>query len=428
MSIRTALAGRVAQLFTSGRLADARAARAERARRRRGDPHRVEAFLQADDPHSHLLLQAAPLLAARHDVQVRPWLVGPPADWAAPERAMLVAHARTDAALLAARAGFSFDDPGAQPAPERVRAAEDALAVAFSQAEPWGAALAVTDALWRGEPIPVPTDAAGAGARAVAAGEAQRASLGHFMSATLFHGGEWHAGLDRLHHLERRLDALGARRDGAPAAPVFAPPVVPGPARPAAAGPAPTLHWYLSFRSPYTAIAAHRVRALAEAHRAPVRLAFVLPMVMRGLPVPRMKSRAFTLDAAREARHWGVPFGRIADPVGRPVERGYALLPWAIERGRGLEFVEAFLDATWAGGVDAGSDAGLRRIVEAAGLDWTEGRRRLGDEGWRALAEAHRLEMTGLGLWGVPSFRVGDVAVWGQDRLWVIDDALRDAP
>jgi 2-hydroxychromene-2-carboxylate isomerase len=30
-------------------------------------------------------------------------------------------------------------------------------------------------------------------------------------------------------------------------------------------------------------------------------------------------------------------------------------------------------------------------------------------------------------IWGVPSFRVGDVAVWGQDRLWVIEDALRAA-
>jgi 2-hydroxychromene-2-carboxylate isomerase len=33
--------------------------------------------------------------------------------------------------------------------------------------------------------------------------------------------------------------------------------------------------------------------------------------------------------------------------------------------------------------------------------------------------------MTNLGLWGVPSFRVGDVAVWGQDRLWVIETELQ---
>jgi len=48
----------------------------------------------------------------------------------------------------------------------------------------------------------------------------------------------------------------------------------------------------------------------------------------------------------------------------------------------------------------------------------------LKDEGWRVIAEANRAELFSLGLWGVPSFRVGDTAAWGQDRLWVIQQAL----
>jgi 2-hydroxychromene-2-carboxylate isomerase len=27
-------------------------------------------------------------------------------------------------------------------------------------------------------------------------------------------------------------------------------------------------------------------------------------------------------------------------------------------------------------------------------------------------------------LWGVPSFRIGDVAVWQQDRLWAAEETL----
>jgi hypothetical protein len=27
-------------------------------------------------------------------------------------------------------------------------------------------------------------------------------------------------------------------------------------------------------------------------------------------------------------------------------------------------------------------------------------------------------------LWGVPSFRFGDLATWGQDRLWLIEQAI----
>ena len=46
------------------------------------------------------------------------------------------------------------------------------------------------------------------------------------------------------------------------------------------------------------------------------------------------------------------------------------------------------------------------------------------DEGWRTVAEANRAEMFSLGLWGVPSFRVGNVSAWGQDRHWVVQHAL----
>jgi 2-hydroxychromene-2-carboxylate isomerase len=30
-----------------------------------------------------------------------------------------------------------------------------------------------------------------------------------------------------------------------------------------------------------------------------------------------------------------------------------------------------------------------------------------------------------LGVWGVPSFRVGNMITWGQDRLWLIEGELR---
>jgi len=147
--------------------------------------------------------------------------------------------------------------------------------------------------------------------------------------------------------------------------------------------------------------------------------------VMRGLPVPPAKRNYITLDAAREARRVGVPFGRVADPVGQPVERGYSLLPWAIDQGRGYEYCLAFMRGVWSQGIDAGSDGGMRRIVEAAGLSWQSARPLIGGDGWRAQAEANRVELTSLGLWGVPSFRFNEVSAWGQDRLWVIEDAIR---
>ena len=104
-------------------------------------------------------------------------------------------------------------------------------------------------------------------------------------------------------------------------------------------------------------------------------------------------------------------------------------MPWAERLGRGEAYVLAFMQGVWAQGVDAGSDAGLRRIVEQAGLPWAQARAVLQEGGsadgaWRSVAEANRQELLSLGLWGVPSFRVGDVAVWGQDRLGMVQAAV----
>lgn len=426
MSLRTALIAQVTAHFTSLGAQKARRAKAERTRRAKGLGHVVDYFHQVDDPYSHLMVQALAQFSHAFDVTVRPHLVGPPADWAAPERGMLTAYARQDAARLARKAGLQFEDPGHQPSPEAVAQAGAVLSAGLERDEFWTLAAAVGQALWAGQPIsPAPT---GDYAAACASGAALRQRLGHFMSAALHYGGEWYTGVDRLHYLEERLSELGLRRSGQ--GPVFAPPAVPAGPLPSVTRDAanrPVLHYYLSFRSPYTYLAAGRVAALAQAYGAELRLRFVLPMVMRGLPVPAMKRMYFTLDTAREARRLGVPFGKIADPVGRPVERGYAVLAHAIAEDRGLDFALSFMRHVWSEGVDAGSDAGLARIARAAGLDWTTARGHIGDQNWRAEAEANRAEMTGLGLWGVPCFRVGDTAVWGQDRLWVIEDALRTA-
>ena len=259
-----------------------------------------------------------------------------------------------------------------------------------------------------------------------AEGDALRARLGHYLGGMLHYAGEWYWGLDRLHYLEDRLADIGARKAAAPATPVYLQPLSPlADAAPASGLNGGDLHFYLSFRSPYTWIATARAKALADAYGLKLRLRFVLPMVMRGLPVPPAKRSYITLDAAREARRVGVPFGRVADPVGKPVERGYSLLPWAIEQGRGYEFCHAFMRGVWSQGIDAGSDAGLRLIVEAAGLNWLEACPRIGNDAWRAEAESNRQELFGLGLWGVPCFRFGDTFAWGQDRLWVIEDAIR---
>ena len=372
MSLKSYIVPRAAQkLLGEGRLNKQRV-KFERARLANGESHKVEFFHDPSDPYSQLLEKVLPRFAENYKIKLITHLVSPPDNAAAPERAKLTEYSKMDAMRLAKKAGIEFEIQDRPPAQNT----------------------SVADAL--------------------------REKLGHYLGGTLYYGREWYWGLDRLHFLEDRLTQLGARKEGA-GGPIYEPP-----SKPMGFGDTGAeLHWYVSFRSPYTAIVRDRVKTLAEAYGAELKIRMVLPMVMRGLPVNAAKKKYIPLDTAREARRFGVAFGKIMDPVGKPVERGYSLLPWAREQGKDYEFVNAFLTSVWSEGVDAGSDSGMRKIVERAGLDWTEAKDVIDNDDWRDEAEANRAEMMNRGIWGVPSFRVGETITWGQDRLWVIEHALQ---
>jgi 2-hydroxychromene-2-carboxylate isomerase len=257
----------------------------------------------------------------------------------------------------------------------------------------------------------------------IQAGATRRRKLGHYLGATLYFEGEWYWGIDRLAHLEQRLRSAGLAHHVA--APLIAPaPEVECRHRPTN-GHRPELHFFCSLRSPYTYLAVPRLIELARCYAARLRIRFVLPMVMRGLPVPREKRLYILRDTKREAERLGMPFGRIADPVGVPTERGLAVLHHAMAADKGPEFLWSFLRGVWAEGLDAGSDSGLRTIAVRAGLDETAVSTALRDHTWREVANRNREEMLALGLWGVPSFRVDDQpARWGQDRLWAVERDL----
>lgn len=433
MSIKSLLMPAFTQRLLSRNTLLKKRASSERVRVKRGERHRVHYFHQVDDPYSALAAASLQRLVARYDIDLIPHVVSPPPDSAAPERDKLVAYSRKDAQLLAQHFGLDFRDPGAQPPPDAVQWAASVLVAAIAENRFVNLAGQVSASLWRARASLARSGELPAGDLRAAsplevashrqAADALRQELGHYLGATFFYGGEWYWGIDRLHHLERRLQDLGAQRPEVQGL-MFPPAADLQEAAPVANPPA--IDFFFSLRSPYSAIVAPRIFALARLTGAQVRLRFVLPMVMRGLPVPRDKRMYIVHDAAREAFARGVPYGRVNDPAGRPTERGLALIPFAVQAGQGPGYLLSFMRGVWAEGVDAGSDRGLRKIVERAGLPWDGAVQALKDEAWRKTAEDNRAEMSGLGLWGVPSFRIGDTAVWGQDRLWAVEEALKN--
>ena len=369
----------ISQLFLSrSRLLKLRH-KAEKKRQEAKRPHVIHFFHQLDDPYSQLLAKALPVLQSRYNIILETHFVEAPEDSAVPERAMLKAYSLLDAQRLANR--FQLD--------------------------------------WQFvKPSELPNSDAASESNAL------RKKWGHYLGATLYYEGEWYWGIDRLHHLEDRLNDLGLGQTNFnahlfPATQYAHCQITPQNT---------SIDFFFSFRSPYSAISAAKIFHWAHQAGVNIKLRYVLPMVMRGLPVPAEKRKYIILDAAREAYVQGVPFGRLNDPVGKPTERGLALMPFAEMHNLAEDYVMSFMQGVWSEGLDAGLDSHLKIIVERAGLNWTAAkdilRSQSNEAHWRAIAEENRQALFALGLWGVPSFRYENTSAWGQDRFWVIEDAL----
>jgi 2-hydroxychromene-2-carboxylate isomerase len=435
MSLRSSIQPRVTSLLTSPSTRDVRRKVSESIRKLTGRRHIVHYFHQVDDPYSHLAAQLLEPLLERFDIELEIHLVGPPPDSAAPERERLVAYSRVDAQRIAEARGLAYRDGACQPAPELVNAATRVLATATSPRSFASLAPRAGEALWDGDAealealeIDQYVDPGFDIAPVLARGDALRAKLGHYLGAVFHYAGESYWGVDRLGYLESRLASLGVQRKAA--SQLLAPRLEIGREAIDASSAGLTLETFLSLRSPYSYIAIPRTLELVARTGVALKLRPVLPMVMRGLAVPASKRMYITLDTKREAESVGLPFGRICDPVGKPVERGFSLFGYAREKGRGAEYLLSFGRAAFAEGIDTGTDGGLRHVVAAAGLDWEDASRNFDQDGWRQELEENRQEMLSLGLWGVPSYRlVGpggyEFATWGQDRLWLVENEIR---
>lgn len=427
--VNAAIARATTATMTSPRLREARR-RIHALRRAVGrSPAVVHYFHDPADPYSYLAAQMLPRLCTRYRIEFIPHLVPPPEACAAPDAGRLAVWSCRDAAALARAYGLEFPADAMPSDPELARHLCAVLTRAIAREEFVPFAVAAGREYWAADPaerlrvatLPAATDAATA--TSLQAGATLRRKLGHYLGATFYFEGEWYWGVDRLHYLEARLAGLGLDREAGQ--PMLAPVRDVALVAPGGQAIGHVLHLFLSLRSPYSYLALPRAAALARHYGAELRLRFVLPMVMRGLPVPWAKRRYIVLDTKREAERLGLRFGSIVDPVGPAVERGLAVLHEAIAAGQGETFAQSFLQGVFADGIDAASDTGLRQITARAGVSAGSVRTALAGNSWRAVAEANQEELLTAGLWGVPCLRVDEgPMVWGQDRLWVIEDTL----
>ncbi|EEB79765.1 hypothetical protein GPB2148_3610 [marine gamma proteobacterium HTCC2148] len=403
-------------------------AAAEKSRNAEGRAHVVEYFHQVDDPYSHLMAQVVAQFAESYDIEVVPHLIRATGGRSQPEEEKLAVWARRDCGLIAPHYGLSFpDNAGVVPEPELQQAANRALTKLgakdfLNQVE------GISTSLWSDGSIDAGQVTVEEAEAAIKAGSARLAELDHYSGAMLYYAGEWYWGVDRLFHLEERLRELGVCKE--PGQPYIAP-------RPEldvrgvdASG--LQLHFFPSLNSPYTAIIYDNTIELSRACKINLHHKPVLPMVMRGVPATPDKVAYIFFDVKRESEFLGVPFGNTVITIGEPTRQCYSLMPWAKSLGKDVELLSTLLRYAFAEGKGLHKQKYIKQAVEAVGLDWSEALKHLGGEDWKPFIEKHQDEMVeGMGLWGVPSYRLcgpdgePDLEVWGQDRLWLVAAEIR---
>ncbi|MGB8330951.1 MAG: DsbA family protein [Polyangiales bacterium] len=392
----------------------------------RGGDRRARLYYRADDPYSHLLAQVAPRLVSSYGLELEVIAVAHPSLAANPAPEMLVRHAIADAALLAESYGLSFPRDAQPPSEDRVRRAHAVLLERRPAEEQLQIAVALGDAVWRadGSALAAIVERHGglSGQSVRPALEANYAALeraGHYQPGMLAYGGEWYWGIDRLHYLEERLHREGL--DGDLELSRHLSPHLASMIR-SSDGDIDCIEAFVSFRSPYSYLAIPQLLDLRERHRVDVVVRPVLPMVMRGLPVSRAKKLYIIHDAKREADRLGIPFGRACDPLGKGI--GYCMAVFfhsAVAKGLTLELTGSLMQGIWSEARDVAHLPDLISLAGRAGISEPEVMSAIEDPSWSEKAAANRDALTELGLWGVPSLRVGSYATWGQDRIPFIE-------
>jgi 2-hydroxychromene-2-carboxylate isomerase len=427
------LRNRILNVYFSDGFVRAQRRMAELKRKLAGKPHTVSVFLQLDDPYSYLLSCYLLPLSQHYSVTLRLYLAQTLGNEFTPQPGMLAEYAIRDCALLARELDVPFLDKSSAPVVEHRLALLDALASEHESINFPDIMRGALAAYWRGDTEGVMRflrhDESSAN-ELIAKNQLLLQSLGHYNCATLHYGGEWYWGVDRLHYLTRRLDDLGLNRTGKTHAALASirqamrmslPAAAPGKAKTL-----PPLQLYYSFRSPYAYLSLRSAYRIAEAFGLKLDVRPVLPMVMRGLPMPKRKLMYIVRDAKREAARLDVPFKKFSDAAGSAAERCIAVFYYAREQRKERDFLQEAGNAIWNEGTDITSDVGLRKVTERAGLFWPDVKAALGKSEWRAQCSANRDAMTDAGVWGVPVFRMGDIALWGQDRDWLMARQIED--
>lgn len=425
------LRNKIMNTFSSYEIFKDTRAKVEASRQKDQRPHEVLYFHKVDDPYSHLTIQSINKLQASFDIELKPVLVGEESLEALHKPTLYNDYCLQDVRRIAPFYDIEFSAQS-YPARELVIIANSILS-AVDEQNFVDIATQVSFALWSGdsEKLDVISSTYFATSSQVTEklknGNEIRNTKGYYFGSAFYYEKELYWSLDRLPYLEERLTELGARNKSenneilplklkAPKTLISEKKV--------------NLYYYPSLNSPYTFVSTKRIREIRDEYPINLHMKPVLPMLMRMMTIPTNKVKYFLSDAAREGRKYEHEIKIINSPIGKPARKSYSLFPVIDKAGKGFEYIEALLKASFQDGINIGDDNFLEKLVTDLGLDWTMISKDLNSKHWKKILNDNVEDMYSGNCWGVPSFKLTNedgtdpFYVWGQDRIWLLKEEI----
>lgn len=183
---------------------------------------------------------------------------------------------------------------------------------------------------------------------------------------------------------------------------------------------------FFNYRSPYCYLATHRMWAIEDDHGG--KLVFKPLGGWHGRSPPeraKVKMPIARQDVRRWAKRMKVPCVP-PPPTTDPTKAALAALV-AIDRGLIRPYTNAVMGKEWTEGQDIGDLDILLAVATSVGLDREELMSAFEDPARHAQLEENARLASERGIFGVPTFVIGDQVFWGQDRIDFVEEYLDES-
>ena len=189
-----------------------------------------------------------------------------------------------------------------------------------------------------------------------------------------------------------------------------------------------TFDFFYDLGSPYSYLASTQLEGMESRSGVAARL---LPITLGGLRKttghqmpPPAQLKYMSEDTARWAKQYGVPM-QIPQVFPASTIKALRAALAADRLGKQREAMRALFHTYWGEGNDLSDPAVIERALSGAGLDGAALVKATDEDEIKDLLKRNTSLAIDRGVFGVPTFFVGERSFWGNDRLHFVEAELR---